>query len=163
MGLFDSLRNRFGGGSGDADGEDADEDPADESDAIREEFRPHADGFAGDWPAHDLDFSADSLGRLDAFVDDRWEASRFADAEFDGDDDVSREFTGLVVRTGSYLGETLVRTLDADWVDDEDFGAAVRVYGDDEDAVVNVFHVAAGCLRGDSSFAETYDRARGDR
>lgn len=187
MGLFDSFRNLFGGDEGEAaEGEDgaaaadegaagggekgaakseAPESPADHeavAEELGEEFRPHAEDFAADWPDHDFDFSADSLARLDAFVDDRWEKSRFADAVFNGDDDTSREFTGIVVQTGSYFGETIVRSSDAEWVDDEDFGAAVRVYGEDEDAVVNVFHIAAGCLREPANFTDTYERATAD-
>ena len=199
MGLFDSVRNLFGGGDetdaalddetdaalddeADASTEDgaatadvpdapdtsngaapADQSAVDESaDELRAEFRPYAQEFAADWSDYGFDFSANSLTRLDEFVDNRWEKDRFTDAEFNGDDDGSREFTGIVVRTGSYFGETLVHSLDADWVDDEDFGAAVRVYGDEEDAVVNVFHIAAGCLREPSTFAETYERATED-
>ena len=184
MGLFDAVRNLLGGDEdapADSDQEVPVEAGADSSsqqvedsaesststaadtDAdLRSEFRPYAEEFAAEWSDLRLRFTENSLVRLDAFVDEQWGGDRFADAEFDGDDPRSREFTGLVIQTGSYLGMTLVHSLDAEWVDDEDFGAAVRVFGEDEDAVVNVFHIAANCLRASASFAETYERAIAD-
>lgn len=155
MGLLDPIRSFFGG-----DAEPAEEPVAGED--LRGEFRERAAELAEAHPDADLDFSAASLSRLDALADEAWDKERFVDAEWAGKDDRSREFSAVVLRLGAYFGEVLVREEDAAWVDDEDLGAAVRVFGEEEDAVVNVFHVAAGALREPARFAVTFETVRTD-
>jgi hypothetical protein len=126
--------------------------------AVRAEFVDDAEQLADHFDDYRLDFTPDSLARLDGFVDGQWDADRFAEATFEGDDSDSRVFSGLVVQLGAYLGEVLVRNHEAVWVDDDDFGAAVRVGGGEADAVVDVFHVAARSLRDVAEFEATYER-----
>lgn len=145
MGLLDAVRSIFGRES---------------SAEIRADFREDAENLPERWPLADLDFTPESLGRLDDHLDERLDYERFADAEFGSDD--GAVFTTLVVEMGAYLGEVLVRHRDADWVEDEEMGAAVRVPGDEEDVVVNVFHVAAERLQGAATFGETVARVDGE-
>ena len=126
--------------------------------AIVEEARELAEF----WPEHELDFSPESLARLDAFVDEQWEKDRFRDASLDasGDPDHVDDavYTGLVSQLGGYYGEVLVRNYDAEWTDSEDVGrTVVSVAGEETELVANVFHVAEDCLAEPSKFALSHD------
>lgn len=136
--------------------EDGDDDTA-----PPQSFREDAEELAEFWAEHDLDFSPESLVRLDAFVDNQWEKDRFHGLDERAEDGVHMDqlvFHGVVEQLGSYFGETLVRTYDgAEWIEDENFGWAVEVEDDEESLLSNVFHVAKDCLREPSKFAITHD------
>jgi len=113
--------------------------------------------FAAEWPGRDLDFTPESLARLDDLVDAEWDAERFRGAELDGDAEADRAFTALVHRLGSYYGEVLVRHRDGAWVDDDELGTVVELPDGDDAAVSNVYRVAADRLTGAAAFASRFD------
>jgi hypothetical protein len=112
-------------------------------------FALAAESLAARWPTYDLAFSPASLARLDDLVADAW-------AGGDATDVTGADDTDPVVAFGAYLGETLVRSTDAAWVETEPDHWAVVVYGDGE-VTVNVFQVASECLHDDLSFAHAYE------
>lgn len=129
-----------------------------------ETFAEEAAELAEFWPEHDFDYTPESLVRLDAFVDDQWDKTRFrevAASEGDGGDGVHMDqlvFRGVALQLGSYFGETLVETYEAaEWADEEEFGWAVAVDGPEAQLVSNVFHIARDCLREPSKFAASHD------
>jgi len=125
-----------------------------------ESFREEAEELAEFWGDHGLDFTPESLQRVDGLVDAQWEDDRFRNLET-AEDGLSTDelvFEGLVVQLGSYFGETLVRTHEgAEWRNDDEFGWVVAVDGPDGELMSNVFHVAKDCLREPSKFAVSYD------
>lgn len=143
-----------GGGAGATNGAD----PGGESATLREQVQVQAEELADFWPEHDLDYTPESLTRLDAFVDDQWDKDRFRAVEA-GDEDVdARVLEGLVRQLGCYYGEVLVRNLDGEWVQHDAMGTAVEVSGESDESVVsNVFHIAEDCLTEPSKFALSYD------
>ena len=122
MGLFDSVRG-FLGDEASADASDelsaagADEIPRlDVRDPEPMDFRNKAVDAVQEWDATDLDFSLASLERLDSFA--RKQGARLAvlrDESDDGGERVADMHTGFTIRAGSYVGEVLVRELDAGW------------------------------------------------
>src|SRR6056297_1828126 len=154
MGLFDSVRG-FLGDEASADASDelsaagADEIPRlDVRDPTPMDFRNKAVDAVQEWDAVDLDFSLASLERLDSFA--RKQGARLAvlrDESDDGGERVADMHTGFTIRAGSYVGEVLVRELDGEWVETDDYWA-VRVATGDNATTVDVFEVAS------HSFAE---------
>ncbi|WP_435359071.1 hypothetical protein [Haloarchaeobius sp. DFWS5] len=112
-------------------------DPRDRVDVFREQ----ATACVERWPAYDLDYTLESLARLDDLVDDL-EASG-ADQE-------------LVLALGSYFGETLLNNGDGEWEKPAGGNWAVVLDGGETDVTLNVFQLAAGAFRGTSGFAATY-------
>jgi hypothetical protein len=111
--------------------------------------RERAESFAADWPDYALDFSPESLTRLD----------ELADAEFDhltGETDPTQELLEAAVPLGAYFGEVVVRTDGARWVDRD--GPVVVVTGEDGDVGTDVLQTAAGCVAGELRFVETRRR-----
>jgi hypothetical protein len=98
------------------------------------------------FPDATLDFTPASLDRLDDVV--------VAPPASDGADDDLAPVAAL----GSYLGETLVRSADAAWVETEPGHWAVVVYGD-APVTVNVFEVVRDCLRDPPALARAYETA----
>ncbi|MFC6863352.1 hypothetical protein ACFQGE_07750 [Halomicroarcula sp. GCM10025817] len=151
--------------AGPADAPDADPTAGD---GLRAEYADTAQEFAAFWSEHDLDFDPDSLSRLDALVDGEWDAGRFRDATFGAEADFDdRAFTSLVTELGSYFGEVLVRTVDGEWTEATDHGAAVVVATDTDPLAVPVFTVAENSLRQTAVFERSYealleDIGRGD-
>lgn len=96
-----------------------------------------------------LDFTPASLARLDDAL-----AGLPASEESDADD------LAPVAAVGSYLGETLVRSTDAAWVETEPGHWTVVVYGE-VPVTVNVFEVARDCLRDPPALARAYETAVG--
>lgn len=146
MGLLDRILTLLPGDGG-----------GERTDGPGDEYTEQAEELSEFWSEYDLDFTPASLDRLDDLVDAQWEKERFTDVDFGGDDFDSAAFSGIVVQLGSYLGEVLVRNLDAEWADTEAFGPAVVVRGADDDVTANAFHIAADCLREPSKFSMTYD------
>jgi hypothetical protein len=136
--------------------------PGGPTDEQRAELIGQAEELVTTWTEHDLDYSPESLVRLDAFVDDQWDEERFRDASLVADGDPEHVddavFTGLVTQLGAYYGEVLVRNYDAAWTDSEEIGrTVVEVQGPDVSAQSNVFHVAEDCLTEPSKFALSHD------
>jgi len=124
---------------------------------VRTAMGAAAEEVAAYWSALDLEFSPESLARLDDLVDEEWDAERFRDARFGDRDADSHVYTELVRHFGSYYGEVLVRGFDAEWTSDPELGTVVDVAGRDGTAVANVFVVAADRLTGEEVFALDFD------
>lgn len=132
-------------------------DPTD-GDGLRAEYATEATDFAAFWGEHDLDFTPDSLARLDALVDEQWAEDRFAEATYGETDNFEdRSFTNLAGELASYFGEVLVRELDGQWTEDSDHEAAVVVPGPEGPLAVPVFRIAINSLRAPSAFVRSYD------
>ena len=130
-------------------------------DSKRAELISEATDLVEFWGEYDLDFTVDSLTRLDELLDEQWEHDRFEDAEYGGEDYDSEVFTGLVKQIGAYLGEIFVRVHDGEWVKQEGVGWIVDVpAGEDVEvagAAVTVFHIARQCLTSEMTVAGKYD------
>lgn len=119
--------------------------------------REAAEAFADDWPEWELDFTPESLPRLDTFVDDQWDgrfrASSLADRSVDHENG-----SDPLTQLGAYYGEVLLRWLDGEWVatDDGDGAVAVPDVGEKTERV-DVFMLARDCLVAPSTFAYRYD------
>lgn len=117
----------------------------------------YAEELASVYGEYDLDFTPESLSRLDSLADAEWDPDRFADAEVGGDDMESGMYTQLVRQVGSYYGEVLVREHGGEWIRQDDT-FAVRVSGDEgRSTVARVFAVARDSLTGPAQFASDYN------
>ncbi|WP_424017270.1 hypothetical protein ACOZ4N_15490 [Halorientalis pallida] len=150
--VFGEVADRFTEDDDDQP-EDPDPDPVDTSD-----MESLAEELAEFWDGYDLNFSPRSLARLDELADSEWDDDRFADAELGASDMDSGMFTELVKQLGSYYGETLVRSLDAEWTRrDDDIVVAVEGNTNAPPVPVPVFSVAADSLTGPSVFATRFN------
>ncbi|MBX0295885.1 hypothetical protein [Haloarcula nitratireducens] len=132
-------------------------------DDLGAEYAETATDFAEFWGERDLDFTPDSLSRLDDLVESEWDGDRFADATFGSEatfDD--RAFTSVTRELGSYFGEVLVRDLAGEWTDETDHEAVVVVSGWDGRLAVPVFRIAADSLRETAAFARSYEALLAD-
>ncbi|MBV0925587.1 hypothetical protein KTS45_15380 [Halomicroarcula limicola] len=139
----------------------AESSPATED--LSAEYAETATDFAEFWGERDLDFTPESLSRLDDLVESEWDGDRFADATFGSEatfDD--RAFTSVTRELGSYFGEVLVRDLAGEWSDETDHEAVVVVSGWDGRLAVPVFRVAANSLRETATFARSYEALLAD-
>jgi hypothetical protein len=85
-------------------------------------FAREAEECADFWSDYDLDFTTDSLARLDDAVDERFDSRRFVGVEPDsGGTADARAFERVVRSFGSYCGETLVRDAGWEWVERGDW------------------------------------------
>lgn len=142
MGLFDRLPGLGGGrdgaeagaSGGDAAGEDGGfGDTADPGAPSPAEYRERAAALADRSDVPTLDYTVDSLDRLDDLVAGH---APVADP----------------VIYGSYLGETLVRAYGGEWTDDD--GPAVAVPVDGDETTVAVFDAARMALSDGPLFAK---------
>ncbi|MFB6083395.1 MAG: hypothetical protein ABEJ94_04035 [Halorientalis sp.] len=149
--VFGEVADRFT--DDDADPDDPEPDSLDTDD-----MAAHAEELAGFWDGYDLDFSPRSLTRLDELADTEWDDDRFRDAELGGEDMDSGMYTELVKQLGSYYGEVLVRSLDAEWTRrDDDIVVAVEGNTSAPPVPVPVFSVAAESLTGPTVFATRFN------
>ncbi|WP_254272736.1 hypothetical protein [Haloarcula marina] len=149
----------------DADTETSSSPATDESgpQGVRAEYAETADDFAAFWTEHDLDYTPESLARLDALVGSEWDDDRFADAVFGSEETFDdRAFTSVTTELGSYFGEVLVREVDGAWTDETDHEAAVVVDGPSGPLAVPVFQVATNSLRTVPVFARSYEALLAD-
>ncbi|MEF8882664.1 MAG: hypothetical protein V5A34_09105 [Halapricum sp.] len=127
----------------------------------RTEFVEATTELADFWGEYELDFSLESLTRVDDLVDEQWEAERFEDVEFGGEDYDAQVYTETTTQLGSYFGEVLVRQQDGTWQQEAGVGWTVNVpAGPDSEAAgatVTVFQVAEDCLTGESTFTGMHD------
>jgi len=107
------------------------------------------------FPGVALDFTPASLSRLDDVIAGLPAPDRRPDESDDATDAPAP--VGVL---GSYLGETLVRSADAAWVETEPGHWTVVVYGD-APVTVNVFEVARDCLRDPPALTRAYETAVG--
>ncbi|MBV0902374.1 ICP22 family protein [Haloarcula salina] len=161
MGLFDTIRRAVGSDdAADSGGQLADDasaagSPDDGPDVLdtREldpaAFREHAETVVENAPP--LDFSTDALARLDAAIAENY------DGRTAGPEAGAAAYTENTVRFGSYLGEVLVRSYDAEWVD-RDGRWGVVVSGAADDVTVPVFDVAVRSFGDEPVFAALVER-----
>ena len=136
-------------------------DPTD-GDDLRATYAEAAEELVSFWTEYDLDYSPDSLERLDALVSAEWEDDRFDDADFGSDDSFDdRVFTSVSTELGGYFGEVLVRELDAEW-SDEAGADGVVVEGADGPLAIPVFKVAGTSIKQQPVFARSYDSLLSD-
>jgi hypothetical protein len=149
--VFGEVADRFT--EDDDQAEDSGPAPVDTSD-----IESHAEELAAYWDGYDLNFAPRSLARLDELADSEWDDDRFRDAELGGEDMDSGMYTELVKQLGSYYGETLIRSLDAEWTRrDDDIVVAVEGNTSAPPVPVPVFSVAADSLSGPSVFATRFN------
>ncbi len=119
-------------------------------------FEEDAETLVADWPAYDLDYTPESLERVDALVRTEFETEGFADATFGGTEDrTSLLFTVRAMQTAGYLASVFRRHADAEW--DTGDGLTLAVEGPDGDAEVDPLRTAVAALRESESLAATYD------
>jgi len=141
--------------------ESADEDPT-AGDGLRATYAAEAEELVSFWTEYDLDYTPESLQRLDALVSAEWDDDRFDDAEFGSDETFDdRVFTSVSTELGSYFGEVLVRALDAEWSDATATDGVV-VEGTDGPLAIPVFKVAGTSMRQQPVFARSYDSLLAD-
>jgi len=141
--------------------ESADEDPT-AGDGLRATYAAEAEELVSFWTEYDLDYTPESLQRLDALVSAEWDDDRFDDAEFGSDETFDdRVFTSVSTELGSYFGEVLVRALDAEWSDATATDGVV-VEGTDGPLAIPVFKVAGTSIRQQPVFARSYDSLLAD-
>ncbi|MDS0260328.1 hypothetical protein NDI56_13065 [Haloarcula sp. S1CR25-12] len=131
-------------------------------DEPRATYAAEADELVSFWTEYSLDYTPDSLQRLDALVSAEWDDDRFDAATFGSEDTFDdRVFTSVSTELGGYFGEVLVRELDAEW-SDETATDAVVVEGADGPLAIPVFKVAGTSIRQQPVFARSYDSLLSD-
>ncbi|MFC4405436.1 hypothetical protein [Haloarchaeobius iranensis] len=138
----------------DDDGDQPDRDPVEpeQPSTPPELFAQEAEECADFWSDYDLDFTTDSLARLDDAVDERFESHRFVGVEPDSDGSAdARAFERVVRSFGSYCGETLVRDAGWEWVENGDWHVT------DGDETLDPFAVATGVFRSETTFTSVLD------
>jgi len=156
MGLFDSVRGALGGEAGDDEPELTDDvpRPANHGEPTPTDFRNKAVDAVQDWGVDDLDFTAESLPRLDTFADQQGARLDVMAADRDDDEAVARMHTAYTIRAGSYFGEVLVREADGQWTRNGEVWAVQVPTGEDE-TIVDAFEVAAHSFAETPAFVET--------
>lgn len=146
--------------AGAIDSDDPDTDPA--ADDLRETYAEAAEELVTFWTEYDLDYTPESLARLDALVSEEWDDERFDDAVFGSEDTFDdRVFTSVSTELGSYFGEVLVRDLDAEWSDEATTDGVV-VQSADGPLAIPVFRVAGTSIQQQPVFARSYDSLLAD-
>lgn len=146
MGVFDFLSGLGGGGAADGaeqsgdstsagEGTDDDGRPADPTPG---DFQNVAESLAGRSDVPTLDFTVESLERLDGLA---------AGPPSAVDDELTY---------GSYLGETIRREFGGEWVADDGWQVAVDL--PDDRTTIAVFDAAAMSIDGDPVFSKLTDR-----
>lgn len=126
-------------------------------DAIREQMADDAGELVESWPGYDLDFSVDSLGRLDGIVEAELAGPAFDDAEIGStDDEESIALTAYTVMAGAYFGEVFRRTTGASWAYSEENGQVVKLPAAGAYAQFNPVGIAEECIDGEDTFHGTY-------
>jgi hypothetical protein len=140
---------------------EATSDPT-EGDGIRAEYAEEAEGLVSFWNEHDLDYTPESLERLDGLVSEEWDDDRFADATFGSEETFDdRAFTSVSMELGSYFGEVLVRELGGEW-STETANDSVVIEGPDGPLAIPVFRVAGTSLTQQPVFARSYESLLAD-
>ena len=157
MGLLDDLMRLFDGEGSSSDGDSQARDASSQKAGTREvvsesadgpeladlgpaEFRAQADETAQAYAVPSLDFTLDSLDRLDAFAGRR-ESPFVEPGEHRGDGAPLMAHGQHILEFGSYFGEVLANNFDGDWVNSDGWAVAVPVARGT--ATVGVFEVTA--------------------
>ena len=158
-GMHDALADRLNLSGRAGDGETpVDLDRADietvasdeEIDDAAERLQEGAEDLADRWPSYDLDFSIDSLERLEKLLDAEVDRERFEGVELgDETDQESMLLTAHVVGVAGYLAEVLRRQSGAAWAEQ---GRMVLVvdHGDSRTRI-DPIEVAIASVRGNGS------------
>jgi hypothetical protein len=103
-----------------------------------------------------IDYTPDSLVELDRVIDAYWPKELFRDVDMEDEENTySTILLRLVLMTGSYLGEVLVRSLGGKWEKAEPSGWRILV----KESRIDVFHIAEESLRGPSRFHDAFKLA----
>lgn len=144
------------------DGDDRERPVTDSTEPIGPEeladrLRTDARELAASWPEYDLDFTPDSLARLDTLVATELSARSVADLDPDGR---SLQLGEDAMAVGGYFATVLIDHLGAEWIDGEG-GPTLTVPGPDVTARLHPVAVAVACTRGEDSFVASYEAVRG--
>ena len=158
-GMHDALADRLNLSGRAGDGETpVDLDRADietvasdeEIDDAAERLREGAEDLADRWPSYDLDFSIESLERLEDLLDAEVDRERFEGVELgDETDQKSMLLTAHVVGVAGYLAEVLRRQSGAAWADQGRMVLVVE-HGDSRTRI-DPIEVAIASVRGNGS------------
>jgi hypothetical protein len=100
-----------------------------------------------------IDYTPESLIELDRIIDTYWPKELFKSIDISNEEDPrSVILLRLVLMTGSYLGEVLIRSLGGKWEKSEDLGWHVLLKG----KRINVFNIAEESFREASGFYNTF-------
>ncbi|MEM2929859.1 MAG: hypothetical protein QW797_03240 [Thermoproteota archaeon] len=103
-----------------------------------------------------IDYTPGSLIELDSVIDDYWPKELFKDVDMEDErDPYSTILLRLVLMTGSYLGEVLVKNLGGKWEKTASSGWHILL----NKSGINVFHIAEESLRGPSRFHDAFKLA----
>ncbi|MBO3754888.1 MAG: hypothetical protein FGF53_08465 [Candidatus Brockarchaeota archaeon] len=103
-----------------------------------------------------IDYTPGSLVELDRVIDAYWPKELFKDVEMEDEENTySTILLRLVLMTGSYLGEVLVRNLGGKWEKAEPSGWHILL----KESSINVFQIAEESLRGPSRFHDAFKLA----
>lgn len=134
---------------------------ADDDGVTAEEIREDAKAFAATWPGHELDFSPESLERLDALVGEEYATEDVPDVDLSAGNAADAGYLAArIVEAGGYFAEVLRRTVGGEWREDDDIGLVFVVSGQNGEALVDPTTVATDCFREQDSFAATYEAIR---
>lgn len=162
MGLFDAVRDLVGEGAGDDRTPTPSDLPVGEGrEPSPTAFRNSAVDAVQQWGDYDLDFSLDSLVRLDDLARKRGAAlDVFADEQ--GEDAAADRHVAYTVQAGSYLGEVLVRRCDGRWEQNDDGMWLVRIPQGEDAIDVDVFEVASHSFAEAPAFGDVRERLGDD-
>jgi hypothetical protein len=160
--VFDSASDDAGSGSGgDAGGAGTDATDRDAGDMTAAEFRREAEAFAADHgDDYRLDFTVESLADVDEYAAGQGDVMGALGEGMDDGEFLEQLDGGYTLWTGSYLGEVLVRSFDAEWVEDD--GWAVEVPADGGALEVAVFDIAAESVADEPLFSAVGEEVRED-
>ena len=130
----------------------AGDDPFDDP-AVAETSAEQAEALAATWPGYDLDYTVDSLARLDDLVDEEF-------GGFAGRETVTEDLAAAATPFGLYFGEVVRRTERAAWAEGPEI--VVATAGGDG-AAVDVVQAAVSVLVGNDRFVVVYDRLIAER
>jgi len=99
-----------------------------------------------------IDYTPESLAELDRIIDEHWPRELFEKASIGGEEPEGIILLRLVLITGSYLGEVLVRNLGGKWEKTEDMGWHIRL----GETRINVFNIAENSFRKSSNFYNAF-------
>ncbi|MEM2940426.1 MAG: hypothetical protein QW304_02620 [Thermoproteota archaeon] len=104
-----------------------------------------------------IDYDQNSLMELDRVIDTYWPKERFRDVDIEDEENpYSTILLRLMLMTGSYLGEVLIRNLGGTWDRAEDSGWHIRL----KERRINVFNIAKESFQNSPKFYETFRLAQ---
>lgn len=104
-----------------------------------------------------IDYDPNSLMELDRVIANYWPKERFRDVDIEDEENpYSTILLRLMLMTGSYLGEVLVRNLGGTWDRTEGSGWHIRL----KEEIINVFNIAKESFQKPPKFYETFRLAQ---